>query len=283
LIGVSGNANILTASGTGVIVGGTLQTTATNVTLGSNAFAASFNAISIGANSNANVSSGIAIGGGSNATVGTAPIAIGASSIARGNYSIAVGVSTQSGQSGQGNTIAIGYLSVASRANAIAIGSNTQSSNTNSIFIGTDTGFNVGPGSIGIGYSAGNANGYGGTAFANRISIGYNSGMPGTGANAIAIGAGSGRNQKTDSIAIGALAAGNIANSQGNYTIAIGAFAAYPNNQPDNSIVLNASGANLQAANANSFFVKPIRDVTGNVDFTVTLKYNPTTGEIGYV
>jgi hypothetical protein len=47
--------------------------------------------------------------------------------------------------------------------------------------------------------------------------------------------------------------------------------------------VLNASGANLNSTQADSLFASPIRDVTGNVDFTKTLKYNPTTGEIGYV
>jgi hypothetical protein len=70
---------------------------------------------------------------------------------------------------------------------------------------------------------------------------------------------------------------------QNAYSIALGAYAANPNVQPNNSIVINATGSGIDAPLANALFVKPIRDVTGNASFTVTLKYNPTTGEIGYV
>jgi len=48
--------------------------------------------------------------------------------------------------------------------------------------------------------------------------------------------------------------------------------------QANNSIILNASGANLDFTTANSFVVKPVRNVlTGNVMF-----YDNTTGEISY-
>ena len=98
--------------------------------------------------------------------------------------------------------------------------------------------------------------------------------------DAIAIGSLAGyTTQGTDAVAIGNSAGYT---GQNNNTIAIGSFAGRTN-QHVNSIILNSSGANLNSTQANSLFIKPIRDVTGNVDFTVTLKYNPTTGEIGYV
>jgi len=177
-----------------------------------------------------------------------------------------------------------------------------------SVYIGYNAGSNnASTRSIGIGYQAALTNqgqraiaigGFAGsgTQGANSIAVGYFAGQTGQLGNAIAIGSNAGQSaQQSSAIALGQLAgqqgqgtysiaigtnAG--ANNQSANAIAIGTNAGYPNTQANNSIVLNASGANLDAPTANALFVKPIRNVTGDPGFTVALYYNPTTGEIGY-
>jgi hypothetical protein len=112
------------------------------------------------------------------------------------------------------------------------------------------------------------------------IAMGLFSGWRNQGISGIAIGQNAGLGEQgTQAVAIG-LAAGET--NQGVNSVAVGTRAGVTS-QPNNSIVLNATGFNFNATQANSFFVNPIRNVTGNASFTVTLKYNPTTGEIGYV
>ena len=65
--------------------------------------------------------------------------------------------------------------------------------------------------------------------------------------------------------------------SQGEYAIAIGAYAADVV-QHDHSIVLNATGNSLVSASSNSFVVKPVRGDTTSLG----MHYNTTTGEITY-
>jgi fructose-1-phosphate kinase PfkB-like protein len=71
--------------------------------------------------------------------------------------------------------------------------------------------------------------------------------------------------------------------------VAIG-FSAGRTSQGNNSIILNATGANLNQTTANTFTVKPVRAVT-SVTFAAPtsgsipagfspMYYNPTTGEI---
>ena len=62
--------------------------------------------------------------------------------------------------------------------------------------------------------------------------------------------------------------------SQGNYAVALG-YLAGANNQPANSIVINASGSGLDGS-AAGFYVNPVRNITG----TSILQYNATTDEI---
>jgi hypothetical protein len=57
--------------------------------------------------------------------------------------------------------------------------------------------------------------------------------------------------------------------------IAIGTSAGAVN-QPDNSIVINASGQGINGSTPNAFYVAPIRENSG----TSLLTYNPTTKEI---
>ena len=204
---------------------------------------------------------------------------------------------------------------------AIAIGNNTSTVGANSIAIGTSSTANLESVTIGagagrtnhrravtLGASAGSGSNVAGN-WLNSIAIGYTAGVfqqdndiiaiggqAGNGQNggAIAIGGGSGQVQALGAVTIGYASGGNqglksIAigqsagqNNQGNFSIAIGTSAGY-SNQHSNTTILNSTGTALNSTQADSLFVKPIRDVTGNVDFTVTLKYNPTTGEIGYV
>ena len=185
------------------------------------------------------------------ANAGVGSIAIGANAGGTGTlgtYSVAIGY--QAAQGGFGNNVvSIGYgtgLS-AQQSYTVAIGS-----------LAGSAGQKIG--AVAVGYSAGGSN------QSNR---------------AIAVGFTAGGQQNESAIAIGPYTAPYL---QGNYSIAIGANAAGDSSSPqhDNSIILSAIGANLSSTQANSLFVKPIRDVTGNVDFTVQLYYNPTTGEIGY-
>ena len=147
--------------------------------------------------------------------------------------------------------------------------------NSNVVHLGADAGSNSGPFSIAVGAGAGNNNqGFG------AIAIGVGAGVAGNGQYSIAIGADAGLGvQGNSAIAIGT-GAGLI--GQSDYVIAIGANSGYDgplNAQANNTIVLNATGANLIGnAFANAFYVKPIRSAnTANVMY-----YNPTTGELTY-
>lgn len=112
----------------------------------------------------------------------------------------------------------------------------------------------------------------------NGIAIGFSAGETSQGTGAIAIGTSAGDlNQSNYAIAIGSDA--GITN-QGNYAVAIGYRAGSNggNYQHENTIVLNASGANLQTDGANRTYIKPLRNAnTSNV-----LYYDSTTSEVSY-
>ncbi len=66
---------------------------------------------------------------------------------------------------------------------------------------------------------------------------------------------------------------------QGDNAIAIGNRAGgFVNPQAATSIILNATGAQLENTTADSFVVKPVRNASG----THSMEYNPTTGEVTY-
>ena len=99
------------------------------------------------------------------------------------------------------------------------------------------------------------------------------------GNHSISIGNQAGRNnQDQEAISIG-YESGHT--NQGQYSIALGYQAGY-SNQHENTIIFNALNSQLNSGNTGSFYVKPIRNVTGETGF-FDLKYNPTTGEIGYI
>jgi hypothetical protein len=79
---------------------------------------------------------------------------------------------------------------------------------------------------------------------------------------------------------------GSTGDNQGEYSIAIGYNSGDSTDpQANNSIILNATGANLNSNVANTFVVKPIRNggTGGSLPSGfVNMAYNPTTGEIVY-
>jgi hypothetical protein len=144
----------------------------------------------------------------------------------------------------------------------------------NAIAIGYQAGeYKQEPNSIAIGASAGSTgqNGY-------SIAIGASAGSTGQGGYSIAIGASAGStDQSGNSIAIG-YEAGN--GTQGSDSIAIGRRAGY-SNQAENTIILNATGAELDSVgDASACYVKPIRNVDTSYNLYEPLAYNKTTGEL---
>jgi hypothetical protein len=208
------------------------------------------------------------------------------------------------------NSIVIGGVTLAVSGNTLSVNGTDLVTNT---ALGVDAGgIMQGYSAIAIGTLAGNSN-----QGLKGIAIGDNCGRYSQSANSIAIGSVSGRDyQGTEAVAFGrdtglsyqgnrSMAMGTQAGSfyQGQYAIAfgyqagrynqgansvtIGAYAGYGTDaanpgvggQANNSIVINATGANLTNQTANTFTVAPVRNLSnvGNVMF-----YNTTTNEITY-
>jgi hypothetical protein len=245
-----------------------------------------------------------ATGGGGTINFNDAQVKIQTSGSSNGNYQIVIGANNP------GNAdfaIAIGNAAGTVGANAIAIGKGAFA-NLESVSIGAlaGSGTTLPRRAVSIGQGAGFTGVAG--SFLNHVAIGWNAGQSAEGHDTIAVGGSAGKSQEGGAIAIGGVA-GNVQNSgaiaigfasganqglksvaigqsaaqnnQGNFSIAVGANAGR-SNQHVNTTILNSTGVDLDSTQANSLFVKPIRDVTGNVGFTVQLYYNPTTGEIGY-
>ena len=146
--------------------------------------------------------------------------------------------------------------------------------NANTFFIDNLTGLTV-TGNVTADYYFGNisqATGVPFPAYGNSIAIGYQAGLFCQGPCTVAVGSNAGSAfQKIGAVAVGkdagaisqfgqAVAIGNAAGfvSQGAYAVAVGYRAGY-STQGNNSIVLNASGAQLCGTTANAFYVNPIR------------------------
>jgi hypothetical protein len=302
-ISSAGNADIVIVTGTGVNVAGTFNSG--NITVG--------NIISNRVSANGNVTatrfiSNIAIGNApfivtsttqvANLNVANAGTAFNVSGNAQPNIT---SVGTLTSLSVSGNVSATGNVSaslfigsggaltsipaanvsgqVSNALVASTVYTNAQpniTSANNLTSIGTLTDLRLSNANIHLGPNTASI----GTQGANAIAIGSFAGANAQGAASVAIGDKAGNiTQGINSVAIGREAGSQY---QGNNSVAIG-FAAGYTNQANNTIILNAVTAQLNSTQADSLFVKPIRNVSGNVDFTVTLKYNPTTGEIGYV
>jgi len=176
------------------------------------------------------------------------------------------------------------------KSNLIAIGTNTATltnvNDTRTIVIGHEAASSLtlatpGSNTIIIGTSAALQ-----SAGDNRVVIGRGAGQAGIANNVVTIGSVAGTWPGDDSISIGT-GAGSLLTSQTN-AIAIGsgsqafsnsiAIGGSAQSNVVNSIVLNATGSVLTQTTANTFTVKPVRNVlTGNAMF-----YNSSTGEISY-
>jgi len=285
------NANVVAANTvTGNFIGNISGVTSNNIALGYQAgqTAQASHSIAIGSNAATNTQGNLSIAIGVNAASNT-----------QGNSSIAIGVNAASNSQGFG-AIAIGNSAgktqQANGAISIGIGTGANNQGYTAIAIGQFAGENQqGNYSLGIGDSSGRQN-----QGSNSVAIGYQASQNNQGNLSVALGAyagmGSnalGHNQANYTIAIGAQAAestngdqeiGAIAIGyqaarafQRQYSIAIG-YQAGANIVATNSIILNATGTNVNSNVANSFIVKPIRNATsGNI-----LYYDANLGEITY-
>ena len=195
-------------------------------------------------------------------------------------------VMTATGSIQGGNILSLGNVTASGSLltpNAIAnlVNANFIQLQSTNVALGSYSG-GSGPGTYGQDYAAiaigtlAGANSQG----QESIAIGYQAGYQDQQGGAVAIGAGAGSDfQGNGAIAIGSLAGGG---QQGNYAIAIGAGAGADQAgnvpQASNSIILNATGVDLDQTTANTFTVKPVR----NANTTKALYYNNTTGEISY-
>lgn len=165
-------------------------------------------------------------------------------------------------------SLGVGTPAGAQGAAAIAIGDNAGNGTTGQGQYAVALGYKAGAGlnpqgwyAVAIGREAGAGNLItSNTSQGNyAVAIGTGAGLESQKEQAIALGAGAGGlNQQANSVAIGFEAG---ANTLGNYSISLG-YRAGSNtaaNTKDNSIIINATGANLNAENANSFVVQPIR------------------------
>ena len=163
------------------------------------------------------------------------------------------------------------------------LGDKNNASGPSKIALGTNAGItSQGSVAVAIGSNAGNT-----SQGDNTVAIGTNAGRTSQGTSATAVGSGAGSTtQGIYSVAIGG-AAGET--GQGQYSVAVGTLAGRTS-LANNSIILNATGANLNQTTANTFTVKPVRAVA-SVTFAAPtsgsipagfspMYYNPTTGEI---
>ena len=194
---------------------------------------------------------------------------------------------TNAGSTGQNdNSIAIGQNagSQSQGTGSIAIGNNagSQSQGQNAIAIGTNAG-STGQNNFGIamGQNAGSL-----SQGTGSIAIGTNAGSTGQGQNAIAIGTNAGfTGQNDQSIALGYFSTQDITHGTG--SVAIGSFQLNTSkiNIPSNSILLNASTADVDFtafgfSSTGGFYVTPIRPINLFDPVMGALKYNTNTFEI---
>ena len=109
----------------------------------------------------------------------------------------------------------------------------------------------------------------------NSVAIGYQSGQFSQGLNSIAIGTNSGNSSQGMYATSLGFYSGNY--NQGNYSIAIGYYAG-TTGLAANSIVINATGEELDNNIPNACIISPVRNVNG--DLASQMFYNSITGEI---
>ena len=255
-------------------------------------------AVGSGAGQNHQACNAIAVGYQSGQSQNWDAVAVGRSAghYQQREYSVAIGAYT--GQTCQGyKAVAIGryagqcnqqYQSVAIGAeagrygqcdDAVAIGAFAGSYHQGykSIAVGSGAGKCCQQSwSVAVGLNAGNNNqGH------SSVALGHVAGFVCQGTDAVALGVGAGNyHQGNHAVAIGNRAGYGNCCSQGEYAIAIGAYAGY-DAQYSHSIILNASGSHLNAANAG-FYVSATRYEETQEDIDGIAFYNPTTKEMRY-
>ena len=287
-------ANYANFSGTAFSVAGSNVTgTVANATFATTAGSAT-TAGTVTTNAQPNITS---VGTLANLNLSSNNIQLGNRARSNNSFGISIGYQAGNGSSGGANAINIGTnAGYFQSTSAIAIGTDAGNSGgaNGSISIGRSTGLGQKDVAIAIGDNAG-ANNQG----SQTVALGQYAGRINQGNTSIAIGQNAGANGQANLSVNGAIAIGTSAGEQlqGNATVAIGILAGYASqgaesiaignragvtNQHTNTVIFNATGATLDSTQANSLFIKPIRDVTGNAAFSVQLYYNPTTGEVGY-
>jgi hypothetical protein len=198
----------------------------------------------------------------------------------------AVSVGAFSGETSQGaNSVAIGYNAgqTGQGGNSVAVGYNAGQTGQggNSVALGYQAGsLNQGVNSVAIGYNAGQTTqSQGSIAIGNQAATGYNGGFQHE--NAIAIGTDAASfSQNKGGIAIGYNASKE---GQGDYSINIGyQNSQIPAAQPNNSIILNATGGTggiSMTGVSGGFCVAPVR---GGITSPNMLFYDTATYEITY-
>ena len=254
----------------------------------------SANAVAVGPNSGEENQSSNAVAIGHEAgmtTQGIESVAVGfqAGMTTQAAESVAMGY--QAGMTNQGTeSVAVGGLAgttnQADHATAVGYLAGVGSQQEGGVAIGNGAGYNTqGNAAVAVGQVSGFQN-----QSDKAIAIGKGSGSSGQGTMAVAIGFEAGKTSQTASgVAIGnsaghtsqeggAIAIGPFAGytSQGQTAIAIGQYSGRTS-QHDNSIILNATGLDLNSTGTSRFYVKPIRAATvaSNV-----VTYNATTGEV---
>ncbi|MFT5829075.1 MAG: hypothetical protein ACI9AB_002044 [Urechidicola sp.] len=253
-------------------------------------------AIGLDAGANSQGLNAVAIGNGAGfGDQGFTSIAIGRDAGQEFQSPEAVAIGNRAGSGNQGfASIAIGkdagITNQSYDAVAIGIGAGSDNQGSTSIAIGRDAGeYGQSPDAVAIGNRAGSDN-QGFTSIAigrdagefgqspDAVAIGNRAGSDNQGFTSIAIGLDAGEtNQSFDAVAIGN---GAGLDNQGTAAVAIGAGAGNTA-QHDNSIIINASGNNLNSSGSDGLFIKPIRGVPHGLGEGV-LHYDPTTGEITY-
>jgi hypothetical protein len=183
--------------------------------------------------------------------------AIGANAAATSQGSSAVAVGRLAGLTKQGDeAVAVGYLAglynQGSYATAVGVAAGETSQANSTTAVGQEAGrYNQRSYATAVGNNAGRT-----SQGSSAVAVGYGAGYTKQGVEAVAVGVSAGNtSQGTNAVAVG-YGAGLL--SQGTQAVAVG-YAAGQNNQHDNSIVLNASGAALNTAQASSFYVAPVR------------------------
>ena len=229
---------------------------------------------------------------------GTSAVAIGRYAASSNQNSYAVAVGRYAGQDTQGsNAVAVGHQAGQYTQNQYAVAVGYQAGYGSQANYAVAIGPNAGQGSqAAYSVAVGSGAGYSGQ-LGEAIAIGVNAAMYNQGAYAVALGSNAGgSNQETGAVAIGRTTgvgahqysvaigyeAGNgDSTALGDYAIAIGYRAGYDHGV-SNSIVLNASGADLSASVAG-LYINPVRyTATQDAVDDGLMFYNQTTKEVRY-